>query len=87
MMKEFRKVHQFNAFSCSTPVQYALTEFLPGKKTIYSWGLLAEKKRDHFLGLMKQTRFEPLPSYGSYFQLYSYAAISDENEKRLLPYG
>ena len=30
---------------------------------------------------MKQTRFEPLPSYGSYFQLYSYAAISDENEK------
>jgi methionine aminotransferase len=29
---------------------------------------------------MKQTRFHPLPSYGSYFQLYSYAAISDEPE-------
>jgi len=81
LMKEFRKVHQFNAFSCSTPVQYALTEFLPRKENYLQLGVFLQKKRDHFLGLMKQTRFEPLPSYGSYFQLYSYAAISDENEK------
>ncbi|MBN8698848.1 MAG: aminotransferase class I/II-fold pyridoxal phosphate-dependent enzyme [Chitinophagales bacterium] len=81
LMKEFRKVHQFNAFSCSTPVQYALAEFLPRKENYLQLGVFLQKKRDHFLGLMKQTRFEPLPSYGSYFQLYSYAAISDENEK------
>jgi methionine aminotransferase len=30
---------------------------------------------------MKATKFKPLPSYGSYFQLYSYAGISEENEK------
>lgn len=29
---------------------------------------------------MGQTRFKALPSYGSYFQLYSYAAITDESE-------
>jgi methionine aminotransferase len=29
---------------------------------------------------MKATPFRPLPSYGSYFQLYSYAALSDEPE-------
>jgi methionine aminotransferase len=29
---------------------------------------------------MKQTKFKPLSSHGSYFQLYSYANINDENE-------
>ncbi len=80
LTKEFRKVHQFNAFSCSTPVQYALTEFLPNKENYLQLGPFLQKKRDRFLGLMKQTRFKPLPSHGSYFQLYSYADISTENE-------
>ncbi len=30
---------------------------------------------------MQQTKFKPLPSYGSYFQLYSFGAISNESEK------
>ena len=30
---------------------------------------------------MAQTRFKPLPTHGSYFQVYSYADISDEGEK------
>ncbi len=29
---------------------------------------------------MGQTKFKSLPSHGSYFQLYNYSAISDENE-------
>ena len=29
---------------------------------------------------MKQTKFIPLPSYGSYFQLFGYQQISDEAE-------
>jgi methionine aminotransferase len=37
-----------------------------------------QRKRDYFARLMTQTRFTPLPSYGSYFQLYSYDRISDE---------
>jgi methionine aminotransferase len=32
---------------------------------------------------MKATKFKPLPSYGSYFQLYSYDGISEETEKEL----
>ncbi len=81
LMKEFRKVHQFNCFSCSTPVQYALTEFLQYKESYLQLGSFLQKKRDHFLNLMQQTRLKPLPSHGSYFQLYSYAGISDEKEK------
>ena len=30
---------------------------------------------------MQQTKFKALPSYGSYFQLYSYDLISNESEK------
>jgi len=29
---------------------------------------------------MQQTKFKALPSYGSYFQLYSYSDITDESE-------
>ena len=81
LMKEFRKVHQFNCFSCSTPVQYALTEFLQYKENYLQLGGFLQKKRDYFLNLMQQTRLKPLSSHGSYFQLYSYAGISDEKEK------
>ena len=30
---------------------------------------------------MKQTKFKPLTSHGSYFQIYSYSEISDESER------
>ena len=30
---------------------------------------------------MRATRFTPLPSYGSYFQLYRYDQLSDETDK------
>jgi methionine aminotransferase len=44
-------------------------------------GSFLQKKRDLFQSLMSQTKFEALPSYGSYFQVYSYKNISDETEK------
>ena len=34
-----------------------------------------------FARLMTGTKFSPLPSYGSYFQLYKYDRISDEADK------
>jgi len=81
LMKEFRKVHQFNCFTCNSPAQFALAEFLQQKENYLQLGNFLQKKRDHFLNLMQQTKFKPLPSFGSYFQLYSYAAVSDESEK------
>lgn len=80
LMKEFRKVHQFNCFTCNTPMQYALAAFLQNEMHYLQLGKFLQQKRDYFSSLMQQTKFVPLPSYGSYFQLYSYAAISDEPE-------
>ncbi|MEO7766775.1 MAG: methionine aminotransferase, partial [Ferruginibacter sp.] len=81
MMKEFRKVHQFNCFSCNSPVQFALADYLKQKETYLELGGWVQQKRDYFQSLMGQTKFKAFPSDGSYFQLYSYADITDECEK------
>ena len=80
LMKEFRKVHQFNCFTCNSPTQFALASFLKEKIQYQSLGKFLQQKRDFFQELMQQTRFTPLPSHGSYFQLYSYEKITDEKE-------
>lgn len=79
--KEFRKVHQFNCFSCHTPSQVALAEFLKNRESYLQLSAEMQHKRDYFSGLMKDTRFTPLPSYGSYFQCYQYDRISEESDK------
>jgi methionine aminotransferase len=80
LMKEFRKVHQFNCFTCNTPMQHALAAFMLNEEHYLNLGNFLQKKRDNFASLMQQTKFKPLPSFGSYFQLYDYSEISHENE-------
>jgi methionine transaminase len=80
LTKEFRKIHQFNAFTVFGPVQYALANFLQNENEYLNLGKTLQQKRDYLKTLMQQTRFEPLPSYGSYFQIYSYKNISQEKE-------
>jgi methionine aminotransferase len=83
LMREFRKVHQFNCFSCHAPSQVALAKFLADRSSYLSLGAFMQRKRDYFQELMLQTRFTPLPSHGSYFQLYAYDRFSDESDKDL----
>ena len=79
-MKEFRKVHQFNCFSCDTPKQVAMAEFLEREDEYLSLGAFMQKKRDYFLELMKNTKFRMYHSYGSYFVLGSFSHFSEESE-------
>jgi methionine aminotransferase len=81
LMKEFRKIHQFNAFCSDTPKQVALASFLKQKENYLELGSFLQKRRDYFQNLMAQTKLDALPSHGSYFQIYSYKNISDEPEK------
>jgi methionine aminotransferase len=81
LMKEFRKVHQFNCFSCNTPMQVGIASYLNENKDYLELGAMMQQKKDYFEKAMHATRFKALPSYGSYFQLYSYAGISDLHEK------
>jgi methionine aminotransferase len=81
LMAEFRKIHQFNCFSTNSTVQFALAEYLQQKDKYLQLGNFLQKKRDYFASMMLQTKFKALSSYGSYFQLFSYNEISNEEEK------
>jgi len=81
LMAEFRKIHQFNAFTCDTPKQVALATFLKKKENYLELGSFLQQKRDYFEAGMRQTKLKPLSTHGSYFQLYSYKDLSDQTEK------
>ncbi len=79
LMTEFRKIHQFNVFTTVTPMQWALADFVRDAPETYR-GLSAfyQEKRNLFQERMKASRFQLLPSAGTYFQLADYSAISDQ---------
>lgn len=75
---EFRKVHQFVTFSSNTPIQFALAEFLSQRRGYPELSAFYQRKRDLFLELIAGSRWKPLPSRGTYFQLLDYSAITGE---------
>ncbi len=81
LTKEFRKVHQFNCFSCFTPSQVALAGFLKNRDAYLSLAGFMQEKRDYFIRLMQQTKFTLQPSYGSYFICGTYEKLSNEADK------
>ena len=83
LMREFRKVHQFNCFSCDTPKQVALAQYLLNEDAYLSLGTQIQQKRDFFRTLMQDTPFRCIPSHGSYFECYSYGHFSREMDKEM----
>jgi methionine aminotransferase len=87
LMKEIKKVHQFLVFSVNSICQVAISEYLD-IVSVSEIGKLYQEKRDYFRQLLKGSRFELMPCEGTYFQVASYAAISNENDvdfcKRLI---
>ena len=80
LMKEFRKVHQFNCFTCNTPMQHALSAFMEHRDAYLGLGAFLQQKRDFLQQQLNGTGLKPLPTYGSYFQLYSYEGLSEASE-------
>jgi methionine aminotransferase len=83
LMNEFRKVHQFNCFTCDAPKQFALAEYIKNESAYLELGMFIQQKRDFFRELMKATPFKCIPSHGSYFECFSYEGFSDESDKEL----
>jgi methionine aminotransferase len=80
LMKEFRKVHQYMAFSANTPIQHAMAEFLDDPSHYLELSAFYQEKRDYFQKLVKASNFKILPCKGSYFQLLNYAKITLERD-------
>lgn len=83
IMHEIRKVHQFNVFSCNTPVQYALSEYMEDESKWNDLPRFYQKKRNIFLDALSGSRFKAIPSAGSYFQLLDCSDVSDEMDTAL----
>lgn len=80
---EFRKVHQFNVFSVSTPMQAGITAYLKAEKIYEGLADFFQQKRDLFRQLLSETKLKLLPCNGSYFQCVSYDLISDEKDTEM----
>lgn len=87
LMKEIKKVHQFLVFSVNSICQVAISDYLD-LVSVNEIGKLYQEKRDYFRQLLKESRFQLMPCEGTYFQVASYAAISNESDvdfcKRLI---
>ena len=80
LTKEFRKVHQFIAFSANTPIQYALADYMDDADAYLQLKHFYEEKRNLFQTLIKGSNFKLLPCKGSYFQMLNYAKITQERD-------
>lgn len=78
LMKEIHKVHQYNTFTVHAPTQYALADYLQEPENYESISGMYQKKRDFFLQAIKVSKFKPIQSSGTYFQLLDYSAVSDK---------
>jgi methionine aminotransferase len=77
MTIELRKVHQFMVFTVPSPFQHALANYTSNSNTYLNLPGFYQAKRDYLTAGLKQTRFKPLPSPGTFFLLADYSEISD----------
>ena len=75
---ELRRVHQFCTFATTTPIQYAIADFLAEEPEHHrKLPKFYRDKRDYFLRSMAQSPFSFTPAQGTYFQLADYSAVSE----------
>jgi methionine aminotransferase len=83
LMKEFRKVHQYQTFSVNTPIQLALADYMEDDSVYLQLAAFYEEKRNFFLKQLAGSKFDIKPAKGSYFQLLGYQNISEEKDMDL----
>ncbi len=82
MIKEFRKIHQFEVFSCNTPMQFAFAEYLKDETKYLYLNDFFQRKRDLIYDELKESLFEISPCQGTYFQTMKYGNISNEPDMK-----
>lgn len=79
LMIEIKKVHQFLVFSVNSISQFALAAYMQ-ETDVQTLGQFYQQKRDLFRHLIQNSRFKLLESEGTYFQVASFASISEESD-------
>jgi aspartate/methionine/tyrosine aminotransferase len=84
LTSEIRKVHQFMMFAADTPMQYAFVEALADERSYLDLSAFYQHKRDLLAGALAESRFELLPSEGSFFMLARFRGFSDESDSEFV---
>ncbi|MEN9700276.1 MAG: hypothetical protein RLZZ301_1474 [Bacteroidota bacterium] len=79
LMHELLKVHQYLVFCVNSVAQHTLANYMK-QVDVSRLGPFYQQKRDVFASALESSRFELLPTQGSYFQLASYARISAKSD-------
>jgi len=82
LTRELRKVHQFNTFSISHPLQHAIAAYL-GERPGCGRDLAAffQAKRDRLRAALEPSGFRLPPAEGTYFQLLDFSAFSAGDDR------
>ena len=82
LTNNFRRAHQYIGFSVNSVSQYAIAKFLMVDHKLDELSNIFESKRDLMLNeFAKLPLVVPFKSMGSYFQLFSFANLSDESDR------
>ena len=81
LMKEFRKVHQYNVFCVNTPAQFAIAKYLQDSQDFSEISAFFEEKRNYLINALAETPFKVLDCEGTYFLSANFGAISDMQDK------
>jgi methionine aminotransferase len=80
LIAEFRRVHQYVVFTCNTPMQHALADYVGDEENYRSLSGFYQDKRDLFINALEGSSFHIKPSEGTYFQLLGYSAITSDKD-------
>ncbi|TMO65768.1 aminotransferase [Pseudoalteromonas aurantia] len=84
---EFRKLHQYVTFSSFTPAQFALADMLAEEGAhVDSLAQFYQQKRDCLVAALASSRFQVLPSEGTYFLLLDYSQLSELDDVAFCEY-
>lgn len=76
LMKEFRKVHQYNVFSTNSAMQEGIANYMKKVKPEETLSTFYQAKRDLFRQELSGSNLELLPCEGTYFQLIRFRDVS-----------
>ncbi|MFC2152727.1 methionine aminotransferase [Bacteroidota bacterium] len=80
VMSQIRKNQHFQINNVNTPMQYALAEFMQNDVDYNIVKKQFEEKRNFVNNILKDSRFELVPTKGTFYQLLDYSKISQEKD-------
>ena len=80
LLMEVARVHQWVTYAVNTPIQRAYAEVVGRDPSCSDVTAFYQAKRDRFLVLIGESRFQPLPCRGTFFQVLDYSAITAEGD-------